>query len=110
MTISLQLGLDNSGTAELDTYAFDFRLRAAIIAGDTLTGTPVVTFSPTADRAGAAALTVGAPAISGTQVQVTLSISGGVAGTLYQGTCTCQTAQGRRLIAYGNLLLVNPSQ
>lgn len=98
-----KFGLDVNGSSENRVVAWDFKLFPEIVAGDTLSSA-VVEFTPASP-----ALTFGAPAVSGTQIQATLTVTGGVQNAEYKTTCTATTAAGRVLIAYGDIVLVGPS-
>lgn len=74
-------------------YEFDFSLFEEIDSGETISA-PTVAFSPTG-------LTVAAPAVSGSIVQVL--ISAGTAGVKYEGLCTVTTSGGATLSQIGYL-------
>ena len=100
--------LENPGQWEDDNFAFDFKNFADILAGETLTGTPVVTSTTPSSPAGLTALTIGsrlAPTISGTLVQFSVTLpNGSVAGGLYPISCTVSTSGGKKLVQPGTLL------
>jgi hypothetical protein len=90
-------GMLTKKAGEVETFAFEFKQRAELVAGDTLTGTPTVSATPSG-------LTLGSPFLSGSQVRVT--ISGGTSGTQYLVTCTVVTAGGSTLQSVGPLNVV----
>lgn len=79
---------------EVRKARFVFEKKREIIDGDTLTGTPTVTSSPSGP-------TIGTPTISGDEVRAL--ISGGTDGTSYILTATCDTAGGATLQVVGLL-------
>ena len=79
---------------EIRTYAFDFSEVSEILAGQTLTGTPTVSGSPSG-------LTFGSPSISGSKVNV--AISAGSDGTTYEITMTVTTSGSATLVGCGRL-------
>ena len=89
-------------SASLD-HALDFT--SYLATGDTLTGTPTVT--------AAAGLTVHngsdkpGPAIVGTTVVFWLS--GGTAGTQYNGACAFETKDGREDVAEWQIQIIDPT-
>jgi len=76
------------------TYRWDFSDFAEIEAGQTLTGTPTVTATPSG-------LTLGSPAISG--AYVTCAVSAGTADYVYDLTATVTTSGGATLSIVGKL-------
>lgn len=104
----LKLSLDEAGTSETRVFAFDFATKAEIVAGDSLTGSPVVVQA--AAPAGAPNLTIGSPLIAqgGKQVQVAISVTGGLPGAAYKLTCRCPTAAGSVLVREGILQVQRP--
>lgn len=79
---------------ELSTYAFEFNPQAELVAGETLTGTPTVSITPSGP-------TLGSPTISGSQVRFT--ISGGTSNTVHTVLCTVTTSGGATLQSSGKL-------
>lgn len=98
-----KFGLDVNGNSENRVVAWDFKLFPEIVAGDTLSSA-VIEFTPATP-----ALTFGTATVSGTQIQATLTVSGGVANAVYETTCTATTTAGRVLICYGDIVLIGPS-
>ena len=103
MPVVGKFGLDINGNSENRVLSWDFKLFPEIVAGDTLVSAVILFTPPTP------ALTLGIPIIAGTQIQATLTVTGGVVNTEYKTTCTATTAAGRVLIAYGDIVLVGPS-
>lgn len=82
---------------ESRTYAFDYSRCAEVLSGQTLTGTPTVTASPSG-------LTIGSPSIAGSQVAV--QISSGTLGQTYLLSCLTTTSGGSTVGVQGNLSIV----
>lgn len=93
------------GTTESRVGPFDFSQFPEMLAGDTITGTPLIeTLTP----AGATALTVvnGSVVVNaaGTQVQARFTLpKSSLVGYLYPVCCIAQTTQGNTLICSGLL-------
>ena len=98
-----RFGLDVNGNSENRVPAWDFKLFPEIVAGDTLVS-GVIEYSPNDGK-----LNFGSTTVSGTQIQATLTVTGGVANTEYETTCTATTTAGRVLICYGDIVLIGPS-
>ena len=77
-------------------YDLDFTDQKEIAAGETLTGTPTVTATPSG-------LTVGVPVLGGANKKVQVQISGGTANTAYLVLCTVGTNGGNTLQGCGTL-------
>lgn len=81
-------------------YSFSFSKFPEIIAGDTLTGTPVITVTPSTG------LTIGSPLVSSPTVIISVTV-GSTAGW-YELLCKSPTLSGRILDCDGNLLVEPP--
>lgn len=99
MADTLKLAIDIGGTSETEDFYFEFEDRLA--SGDSLNTVDAVLAEPTSP-----ALTLDTPIIIGTQVQVRVSITGGVVGTVYTLSCRCSTVAGEEPIMFGYLVLV----
>ena len=81
--------------------------RHKLSRGDSLSGTPTVTFAPSGPTAGS--VTVNTAAVEGDYVNaavgeaVQFTVSGGTDGTTYRVTVQCGTAGGETLIGLANL-------
>lgn len=85
--------------AESRQYDFDFTNQVEIAAGQTLTGTPTVTSSPSG-------LTLTGPVLDSTNKKAQVTISGGTVNETYEVTCTVGTSGGATLVACGELLII----
>lgn len=94
----MSAGTLRKGTAEARRFKFDFALVPEIAAGDALTAAEIAQ----ATISGAGELTIGAAAVVGDTVQLT--ISGGESFSLYRITATVTTALGRTLEGVGHLI------
>lgn len=106
-TVSL-LGLDENGVAEDRVVAWDFKNFPEIIAGATLQSSPVPVIQ-VVTPSGAATPTFSTPAISGTQVQSQVSLTGGTAGVKYNTVCRAYLSGTTWLYCYGDLFTIGPS-
>ncbi len=84
-------------------YQFDFSRKSELIAGQTILASPAPVFSQS-NNVGAAALTVGAPVISGSQVQFDITGPSTIDGTQYSVACRVKLSGGGYLIVRGKLL------
>lgn len=80
-------------------YDFDFTLQAEIVAGETLTGTPVVSSIPSG-------LTFGTPIIGAGAKKVQVRISSGEEGAIYDVKCIVSTSTGSTLVGCGELKIL----
>lgn len=85
--------------AESRKYDFDFTNQAEIVAGQTLTGTPTVSSSPSG-------LTLGTAVLDGTSKKVQVTISGGTVNQMYEVTALVNTSGGAILEGCGKLLII----
>ena len=84
-------------TGETRICGFDFSDQQEIVDGDTLTGTPTVTVTPSTN------ITVGAVTISGSTATFSLAVGSAAALTDRVAKCTASTTAGAVLIEYGTL-------
>lgn len=80
-------------------YQFDFGDFEEIRGGQTLTGTPTVTASPSG-------LTLASATISGAYVQVQVSSGSSTEGTRYLLNCAVSTSGGSTLSQQGGIVMV----
>jgi hypothetical protein len=91
--------------AEIRRYTFDFSLFPEIVAGDTLTGTPVITLEQTLPKGTVAVAPVATSIVRATSA-VTCVMTGGEDGSSWRVECTCTTTGGFTLVCVGYLRIL----
>lgn len=98
---TLFLKRDVLGTVENRLFAFEFAAKLA--AGETINSSPAPVIEQAVDWGGPGPLTVGSPAVAGSQVQAFFSAPSSTPDGNWSVSCTVTTSLGNTLVASGGL-------